>query len=131
MNRHQARRATFTLIYQHSYGVHGSYSDLYTHMCVEEEIETNEYIAAMVTAMDKNLGEIDTRISTHAKGWDIGRISRVTLSILRLSLCEMAYCDVPREVSINEAVELAKEFDTDEAPPFINGVLDKATENEE
>ena len=124
MNRHQARRAVFTLIYQHSFGVHQSYSDLYTHMCVEEEHETDQYIGAVVAAMDEHLHTIDDHISSRAKGWDIARISRVTLSILRLSLCETMYCEIPLEVSINEAVELAKEFDSDEAPAFVNGVLD-------
>ena len=126
MNRHQARRMAFTLIYQHSFGMQNSYSDLYTHTCIEHEGETDQYVASVVAAMDANLDEIDSRISAHAKGWELGRISRVTLSILRLSICEVSYCDIPREVSINEAVELAKEFDTDEAPAFVNGVLDKA-----
>ena len=61
------------------------------------------------------------------KGWKISRMSRMTVAVLRLALYEMRYVDdVPVGAAINEAVELAKVYDTDEAAAFINGVLGAA-----
>ena len=68
--------------------------------------------------------ELDRTIETYAKGWKLSRLSRMTAAVLRLAIYEMRYVDdVPVRVAINEAVELAKVYDTDEAASFINGVL--------
>ena len=68
--------------------------------------------------------DLDAIISAHLKkGWNLKRISKASLSILRLALYEMTYVDsVPSSVAINEAVELAKKYTIDESK-FINGVL--------
>ena len=69
---------------------------------------------------------IDELINANAKGWKTTRMNKVDLSILRLAVYEMKWDDeVPVGVAINEAVELAKMFSSDEAPSFINGVLGK------
>lgn len=61
------------------------------------------------------------------KDWTMERISKVNLSILRLAMCEILFMeDIPFQVSINEAVELAKKFGDDDSPSFINGVLASA-----
>ena len=65
-------------------------------------------------------------INEHTTGWKTGRMNKVDLSVLRLAVYEMKWDDeVPVGVAINEAVELAKMFSSDEAPSFINGVLGK------
>ncbi len=70
------------------------------------------------------LDTIDEKISEVAVGWTLTRLSKVTLSIMRLCVYEMmAVADVPKRVALNEAVELAKKYDDDSAPAFINGVL--------
>ncbi|RCX16801.1 NusB antitermination factor [Anaerobacterium chartisolvens] len=62
----------------------------------------------------------------YSKGWKINRISRVDISILRLSIYEIGFRDdIPFNVSINEAVELAKKYSNEEAGAFINGILGK------
>lgn len=68
--------------------------------------------------------EIDSLISKHlSKGWKIARISKVALSVLRVAVYEMKYCEeVPVSVAINEAVELTKKYSPEDAP-FVNGVL--------
>ena len=70
--------------------------------------------------------EIDAMIEQSAKGWDLSRMNKVDLAILRLAVYEMKYGETPVGVAINEAVELAKKFSSDEAPAFVNGVLGKA-----
>ncbi len=69
--------------------------------------------------------EIDEKISANLKsGWKIGRISRVSLAIMRLAIYEMLYIDsIPVSVSINEAVELSKKYTVQDDTSFVNGVL--------
>lgn len=78
----------------------------------------------------ENIEAIDDIISKNLKGWAISRISNVSLSILRLSVYEMKYTDLPHAISINEAVELAKQYGEDGAPSYINGVLNSISKSE-
>ena len=69
---------------------------------------------------------LDLKIQQFAKNWDLGRMAVVDRNILRLAVYEMLYRDdIPPVVSINEAVDIAKKFSTDESGKFVNGILDK------
>lgn len=71
-------------------------------------------------------GDIDERIRTLAHNWDFDRIAKIDLAILRLAMFEMIYrLDIPPVVSINEAIDLSKEFSNADAKRFINGILDR------
>jgi N utilization substance protein B len=68
---------------------------------------------------------VDRAISAHLDHWDISRIARVDLAILRMAAYSLLFQpDVPASVTINEAVDIAKEFGSDESYRFVNGVLD-------
>ncbi|AAR35070.1 transcription antitermination factor NusB [Geobacter sulfurreducens] len=70
--------------------------------------------------------EIDTAITGASKNWSIGRMARVDLSILRMAMYELLFrSDIPKNVTINEAIEVAKKFGTEDSPAFINGILDE------
>lgn len=85
-----------------------------------------EYIMDVIEGVHNNIENIDKTIEKHSKGWKLSRISKVDLSILRLSIYEISYRkDIPFNVSINEAVELAKSYSGDESGSFINGILGK------
>ena len=72
----------------------------------------------------KNIENIDDIIKNNLKSWTMDRIAKVDLTILRMAIYELLYSeDVPHSVAINEAIELGKEFGTDESGSFINGVL--------
>jgi N utilization substance protein B len=71
-------------------------------------------------------GELDPIISTHAQNWRIERISAIDRAILRLAIAELRTAGTPPKVVLNEAVELAKKFSSEEAASFINGILDSA-----
>ena len=72
----------------------------------------------------EHLDEIDQLIESKLKNWKLSRISKVSLSILRVAVYELKYMDdVPTNVSINEAVELAKQYANEDDYSFINGVL--------
>jgi len=89
-----------------------------------------EYINDVVDGVLGNLEFINKLIETHSKGWKINRISKIDLSIMRLSIYEICFrYDIPYSVSINEAVELAKKYSSDEAGSFVNGILSKIPDN--
>lgn len=72
----------------------------------------------------EKLGEIDTQINDHAKGWTTDRMAKVDLTIIRLAVYEILFDEtVPTGVAINEAVELAKKFGQDSSYSFVNGIL--------
>ena len=74
----------------------------------------------------KLIPEIDEKINAVAKGWKTQRMGKADLSILRLAVYEMQYDEeIPVNVAINEAVELAKKFGSDDSPAFVNGILAK------
>ena len=73
-----------------------------------------------------NLPDIDAAITAASQNWSLGRMSRVDRNILRIGTYEIFYLDdVPPNVSINEGIEVAKRYGSDDSPLFINGVLDR------
>ena len=134
MSRKLARESAFKLIYQIPF--HGSLpiSEVVENysVCADDYAKLDEndlkYVDLCVNGCFDNIDEIDEKISSSLKNWTISRLSKVNLAILRLSLSEMDYAEVPYQVSINEAVELAKKFSDDDAPSFVNGVLARFTE---
>ena len=85
-----------------------------------------EYILNKYRAIDEKKEEIDALLNEITEGWKTSRMNRVDLTILRLATYEIKWDeDVPEGVAINEAVELAKKYSSDEGPSFVNGVLAK------
>ena len=80
----------------------------------------------LIHGVIEHCDEIDGRIRGLAKNWDFERIARIDLAILRLAIFEMIFRnDIPPVVSINEAIDLSKQFSNADAKRFINGILDK------
>lgn len=89
-----------------------------------------EYIIKALEKVEENKEIIDKKIEDALTNWKIDRVSKVNLSILRLSIAEMLYLeDVPGRVSINEAIELTKKYSDEKSVSFVNGVLDKVLNN--
>ncbi len=85
-----------------------------------------EYAGILIQGECGNLTEIDKIISEALQHWSFERVGNVERAILRVAVWEIIYSpDVPRNVAINEAVELSKRFGADDAPRFVNGVLDR------
>ena len=86
-----------------------------------------EYAKEVLDGVLKYRKEIDGEISQHLKDWTIERLSAIDRNLLRMATYEMFYAKekVAPAVVINEAVDIAKEYGTDESAPFINGVLGK------
>ena len=94
---------------------------------VEECSEKDkEYISNKFHNIVEKIDEIDAAINEVSEGWKTRRMGKVDLTLIRLAVYEMKYeDDIPVKVAINEAVELAKQYGTDESPAFVNGVLAK------
>jgi N utilization substance protein B len=80
----------------------------------------------LIHGVIQHVNEIDARIKGLAHNWEFDRIARIDLAILRLAIYEMVFRkDIPPVVSINEAIDLSKEFSNADAKRFINGILDR------
>lgn len=124
MNRREARQAAFELLFETEFKTDEAREAIYALSTDNREIENDPYVYDAYFGVGEHLAELDELINRHAKGWKTSRISKVSRSILRLCVYEMLYCkDIPINVSINEAIELAKSFDEEKARPFVNGVL--------
>lgn len=124
MTRRQAREQAFTLIFEKSFHPEITVEEMISAAVEARYLQTDEFAVQLAQTADEKQAEIDSRIEQNAIGWRKDRISRVSISLLRLALCEMLYMDeIPTGVSINEAVELAKLYASQEDAAFINGVL--------
>ena len=92
----------------------------------EPDPEGRSYADTRVRGVADNLGAVDKQITTASKNWRLERMGRVDRNLLRMGTWElMAQKDVPRAVVIDEAVELAKAYGTEDSSSFVNGVLDR------
>jgi len=125
--RRRSREAAIKIIYQREmsgYDIEECIKLYWENLSDVEDIkEFANYLARGVMA---NLDKIDALISSVSNNWAINRMHKVDLSILRLAVFEMLFSsDIPLTVSINEAIELAKKFSSDDAKGFVNGILAK------
>ena len=124
LNRREARAAVFELLFETEFKSDEAREDIFALSLENREIEENAYIRATYFGVCEKKEELDELIGRHSNGWKTNRISRISRSILRLCAYEMLYCpDIPKNVSINEAIELCKTYDEEKAKSFINGVL--------
>jgi len=126
-NRHKSREVALQTLYQIDINEEGLDENLA--MLVDrigEERLTGAFLEKLIVGTYQNLDTIDEKLNESTKGWKVSRMGVIDRNILRLAVYEILYCDdIPIEVSINEAVELAKGFATDKSSSFINGVLGK------
>jgi N utilization substance protein B len=93
--------------------------------------EVKEFTLQLVKGVMSNLPEIDKAINNYADNWSLERITNIDRNILRMAIYEILYLkNIPKSVSINEAVELAKKYGTKSSSSFVNGVLGKIDKDE-
>ncbi len=90
------------------------------------EAEAVKFARELAEGVQSHREEIDQLIEKHSHNWRLDRMSRIDRNVLRLGVFELKYRpDIPKKVSINEAVELGKNFGTEESSAFVNGLLDR------
>ncbi|MGN1381960.1 MAG: transcription antitermination factor NusB [Eubacterium sp.] len=93
--------------------------------------EQEDYCRTLYRLLVKHKSQLDHYIDSFSIGWKIDRMAKTDLAILRLASAEILYMsDIPAAVSINEAVDLAKKYGTDESPRFINAILAKVADTD-
>lgn len=123
MKRSQSRELAFVLLFEKTFS-DCPLDEIIDNANMARNISADKFALSLARGVDKHINEIDNLISEYSHRWSTGRISKVALSVIRLSVYEMKYADdVPISVSINEAVELAKKYGGDDDPAFVNGVL--------
>ena len=133
MKRKQERKEALFLIFESDFHKELSPEELLSSAAELRGLVVTEYIRETVTGVLNQMADLDAVITKYLKNWKLSRISSVALAILRMAVYEMKEGVIPENVAVNEAVELAKEFETEDMPAFINGVLgsysrDKAAE---
>ena len=124
MTRKEERELAFTLIFEKIFNEEFTVEEIFNNAIESRLIENNTFAFSIAQLTYEHCEEIDNIINEISVGWKVERLPKVSLAILRLALCEILYVpSVPNGVSINEAVELAKKFASQEDSSFINGVL--------
>ena len=123
MTRKQAREEAFILVFEKEFNDNGI-EDILEAAAEVRDLIPDDYINTVFKGVYEHLEELDSLISESSVGWNIIRISKTALCIMRLAIFEMKYLDdIPVSVSINEAVELCKKYATENDASFVNGIL--------
>ena len=130
MKRREQREQIFALLFRVEFNTPEE-MDGQVSMYVDEMKEAEplsekdeDYIVGKYKKIADRITEIDGILNEASRTWKTSRMSRVDLTVLRLTVYEMKFDeDIPEKVAINEAVELAKKYGGDESPAFVNGVL--------
>lgn len=125
MTRKEAREAGFIIVFEHEFQKLDADSLLELYYDYREEVEgQKEYLENLVRTTLLHLSEIDEQIEKNTRGWTLSRLSKVSLATLRVGICELLYNEeIPAGIAINEAVQLAKDYEGEKASAFVNGVL--------
>jgi len=87
---------------------------------------TRDFAEALVRGVQEQRGVIDTAIKSCSKNWSLARMPRVDLNVMRLATYELMFRpDIPKKVTINEAIEIVRRFGDKDSPSFVNGILDE------
>jgi len=126
LERRKARRIALEILYQTEITGNSLEQVLANRENIAQLPPPSDFCFRIVEGVGKHKVEIDKMIETYADNWSVERMPILDRNIIRISLYEMLYeKDIPFSVSINEAVELAKAYGTEESSKFINGVLGK------
>ena len=123
MTRRESREAALCLIYEQSSSPEISTDEIIEKAKEIREEKISEFAKQLFNGVCEKKQNIDLRISSAAENWSLDRISRVSLSIIRLAAYEILYAGTEKQIAVNEALELARKYDDEKSVSFINGVL--------
>ncbi|USS85281.1 transcription antitermination factor NusB [Fructilactobacillus myrtifloralis] len=130
INRHQTRELAFQTLFALESNQETQPQALFDELTAGQVDELPPYFTTLVTGVQQHATELNELIQTHlAAKWTVDRLNKADLIILQLAVYEIKFSEqVPRNVAINEALELTKQFSDDQATNFVNAVLDQITE---
>ncbi|MCL2579461.1 MAG: transcription antitermination factor NusB [Oscillospiraceae bacterium] len=125
MNRRQSREAAFCLLFEWAFHAE-PFEALVENAKAARELEADDFALALTQKTIEQVEPLDALIEKYSEGWKVSRLSKATLSILRLAFCEITVLeDIPIGATINEAVELCKKYASEDEAAFVNGILGK------
>lgn len=128
--RHQARLLAAQFLFQRDFNtgdLEEALADFWAITGRTAPPAAREFAEALIRGVEAHRAELDERLRSYAEHWDLGRMGAVDRNVMRMALFEMYHRDdIPPVVSIDEAVELAKELSGLESGRFVNGILDRA-----
>lgn len=122
MKRYESREQALTFLFENDFGFKEPNEILELAKDARDEKISN-FSKELFLGTIEHLEDIDKEIESNSSSWKKDRLSKMVLSILRLSVFEMLYYSTPSDIAINEAVELAKKYTTKDDASYINGVL--------
>lgn len=130
MTRREVREEVFKIIFQADFHSEEELTEQIALFLDEDPkyVDDADYITEKCKDIFAHVEDLDEKINSKVEGWKTTRMSKVDLSLIRLAVYEMQYEKLPKGVAINEAVELAKSYGTDQSSGFVNGVLAKFDE---
>lgn len=124
MTRTEEREQAFVIVFEKAFNNDTEVDELIAFAKESELFSDSLFSESLAKSVFENIEKIDEIIEKYSIGWSKERLPKVSLSILRIALCEIMFVDsIPESVSVNEAVELAKKFATESDASFINGIL--------
>lgn len=127
MSRRQARESALQLLFQFEFALTSELEPALTSFAENFKVGDIDYVRQLLKGCINHQSELDRVIEAASRNWKIPRMALVDRNILRLASYELLFMheSVPTKVVINEAIELARYFGTEDSPAFVNGVLDQ------
>ena len=130
MGRHEQREQLFKLLFRVEFNTPNEMPEQVKLFFQDDEIEYTEKVMESIesrfASIQEKLPEIDAMLNEKAEGWNVERMGKVELTVLRIAVYEMLYDDeIPETVAINEAIEIAKKYGQAASGGFVNAVLAK------
>ncbi len=124
MTRREAREQAFMVLFEKIFNSEDTVSEIIKKAEDNDLIKLNGFAKEVLSKYEPNAVEIDALIDEKSNGWQLSRLPKVSLAVMRLAVTEIKYCDdIPSGVAVSEAIDIAKKYGTPEDASYINGVL--------
>lgn len=124
MTRHEAREQAFAVIFEKSFNDSATFQEIVDNAEECGLVKINGFANTLLNSLEENFQKVDETIEENLVKWSLQRLPKVSLAVLRLAVAEILFNqEVPSNVTVNEAVEIAKTYGTAEDASYINGVL--------
>ena len=127
--RTRARECALKILYQVNITKDSSkdiFKSFWQNLEKDTDKDLRDFVSTLVNGVIDNLERVDKEVISFAKNWQMHRMAVIDRNVLRLATFELLFIeDIPRKVSINEAIELAKKYGDKDSGKFVNGILDK------
>ena len=128
MNRKEAREFVMQAVFQMEAQKDFAAPDIEKYLSREDLGSQKEYAEKLLKSIAENIEEINQVIDERSTGWPHSRMAKTDLAIIRVGFAELRYMDMAVGIVVNEAVNMAKKYGTDQSPKFVNAVLGKINE---